>query len=236
MSVAAQYRWEMLLGEDSPYGAFDVEAFDPEAFETSADWTDVSEDVRTNQAPTWSRGMHGGTPVDRVAGVGVLNFSMNNFPKGAPRHLGYYSPGHENQRDGFVLGIGCRLRVTYRDLERGLFMGTVEAVLVEPFEFKSRHVHLVVVDWMEEAATSQVENVDTLTDVRSDEAYTAIVESLPRQPLAVETDVGMDTYAYAVDTARQEMVTAQSEFTKLAMSELGYIYSKADGTLVFEGR
>jgi hypothetical protein len=236
MTAALDFRWEMLLGEDSPYGAYDLEAFDSEAFETSSDWTDVSRDVRSDPAPAWSRGMHGGTPADRVAGVGVLNFSMNNFPHNAPRLLGYYSPGHENQRDGFALGIGCRLRAIAGDLNAVLFFGTLEAVLVEPGEHRSRHVEIVVVDWMEEAATNQVENVETLVDVRSDEAFTAIIESLPRQPIAVQTDVGMDTYAYAVDTARQEAATAQSEFQKLAMSELGYIFVKADGTTVFEGR
>jgi hypothetical protein len=214
----ATYQWEMQLNAPA------------------TDWTDVSRDVRTIPAPTWARGMRGGTPVDRVAGVGVLNVALNNFPYSLPSYTGYYTPGHSRQRAGFKLGVGFRLRVNYAELSAVLFSGTVEAVLVEPGEARSRHVDLVVVDWMEEAATSQVEGVDTLTNVRSDEAFSAIIDAMPRQPVAVQTDVGMDTYAYAVDTARQEEATAQSEFVKLAMSELGYIYVKADGTLVFEGR
>lgn len=233
--TAPRFIWETQLGVDTPYG-FISETYDENAFDSVTDWTDISEDVRTTPAPTWSRGMAGGSPEDRVARVGVLSASLNNFPKNAPRRLGYYTPGHANQRTGWDLGHGFRLRVVYKERNEVQFMGTIETITPHPGTFASRAVDITVTDWMEEAATSQVEGLSTLLDVKSSEVFTALVSSMPRPPLMTLLEEGLDTYAYALDTVREEGGSVHQEFFRLAMSELGFIFVKADGTLVFQSR
>lgn len=233
--VSADYIWETQLGIETPYG-FDAEAYDDDAFDSVSEWTDISEDVRTATPPTWERGMSSGSPDDRVARVGVLRLIMNNFPKATPSLLGYYTPGHTNLRDGFGIGHGFRLRIQYAELSPVRFVGTIESATPVPGEALSRHVDVTVTDWMEEAATSQVEGLSTMLDARSDKVFTALVDSMPRPPLGVEVDEGLDTYAYALDTARDEGGSVLQELYKLAMSELAYIYLKADGTLVYQNR
>lgn len=227
------FYWETQLGADSPYD-FVTEDFDEEDFVSDYEWTDVSSDVRGTPEPTWSRGMSGGGPDDRVARVGVLSFSMFNHPRTVPQKLGYYTPGHSNARDGWGIGHGFRLRVVYQELNQVLFMGTIETIAPHAEGF--RQVDVTVVDWMEEAATSQVEGLSTLIDVRSDEVIEALLDAMPRPPLDTSILEGQDTYAYALDGARAEGGSVLSEIYKVTASELGYAYLTADGTFVYEGR
>jgi hypothetical protein len=54
--------------------------------------------------------------------------------------------------------------------------------------------------------------------------------------VATSFDVGSETYAFALDTSTNTGQPALAEFVKLAASELGPIYTKADGTLRYENR
>lgn len=227
------FYWETQLGADSPYD-FITEDFDEDDFVSDYEWTDVSMDVRGTPEPAWSRGMSGGGPDDRVARVGVLSFAMFNHPRTVPQKIGYYTPGHSNVREGWGIGHGFRLRSVYHELNQVLFMGTIETIAPRAEGF--RQVDVTVVDWMEEAATSQVEGLSTMLNARSDEVIEALIDAMPRPPLATQLEEGSDTYAYALDSARNEGGSVMHEFKKVASSELGYVYVTADGTLVYEGR
>ena len=69
---------------------------------------------------------------------------------------------------------------------------------------------------------------------RIDEAMTLILARLSVQPEATNFDAGSFTFPAVFDNVQRKTM-ALSEFTKLANSELGYIYVRQDGTLVAEG-
>jgi hypothetical protein len=92
---------------------------------------------------------------------------------------------------------------------------------------------------MNTAATAPLSTTSILTDKRIDEAVQTLVNSLVVQPQETEYQTGEDTFPTVFDSVKSNS-KALTEFSKLAMSELGYIYlrrSKTTGEkLVVESR
>jgi hypothetical protein len=200
-------------------------------------WTDITDDLRDAGIELAARrGMRGGGIGDRVAQTGTLAFAMNNYPSSDETALGYYTPGHNFARSGWRLGLALRMRIQYQELDIVMWRGRIDNVVPEPGIMGDRLVHVIAVDWMDEAASFALENAQTQTNKRSDEVFAAIIAACPVQPPAIQTDVGMGTFAYALDSTRSESMTATSEFARLASSELGYVFVNKSGAIVFEGR
>ena len=89
---------------------------------------------------------------------------------------------------------------------------------------------------MDDAARAKVSGIPVQLDKRADEIFETLIASVPFEPDALEVDESPDTYKYALDSVQDEKSTVLGELQKLAMSELGLIYQKASGTLVFESR
>jgi hypothetical protein len=200
-------------------------------------WTDVTADVFLSARIKWRRGLTGSGPLDQVASPGRLVWSLNNSEANSARTLGYYTPGGAFCRAGFDVGIGVRLRAVYAGVSRTLFVGVLDEAVPAAGRYGGRGVSCVAFDWLEEAARFPLSDLSIQTDVRGDEVLSVIVASMPRQPQGgTSFEVGRSTFAYALDTARDESSRALGEFAKLAASEGGRIYTKADGTLRFESR
>lgn len=193
-------------------------------------WTDVSSELG-DQPIEIEYGIQGNGVTSRVASAGTAKFELvNQNPQGK------YSLRHENKRTGFDLGIGVRIRVIADGNDRTRFRGRLDAVTPAPGIFERRTVECEAVDWMDDAARAKVQNIATQLDKRADEVFSALLPSVPFQPDALEIDESPDTYEFALDTAKDEKSTVLGEMQKLAMSELSFIYQKADGTVVFESR
>jgi len=195
----------------------------------NAAWTDISADVLSNTLRAqW--GMGSNKPFDRLAGTGVLNFSLKNT-------TGKYSPLHASALSGWAKGTLVKLEFTYAATTFVRFRGTVDKVRIDVGEKGSRRVHVTVLDWMDYAAKYPIVNPDLLEDSRTDEAITTIVAAMPIAPQATSYDTGLSTYPTVFDTVG-DYTKAYTEFDKLALSEPGYIYPKKDKTngetLVFE--
>lgn len=203
-------------------------------------WIDVTADTRDagNELQT-ERGMRGGGPRDRVALTGTMSIVFNNFNKTVSdinTTIGYYTHGHPNVRSGFRLGLGIRFRVVYVELNQVLWRGTIEDTIPTPELYGGRTVTVVATDWMNEAAGHIIDNLAVQVNQRSDVIFGKITDSVLVQPPSRQVGVGMDTFAYAVDSSRSETMTAYTEYVRLAESELGQIYIKRDGGIAFEGR
>ncbi len=114
--------------------------------------------------------------------------------------------------------------------------GRLDSVQPAAGIFERRTVGCESVDWIDDAARSKVAGLPVQLDKRADEIFTTLIGSVPFTPDAVEADMSPDTYSFALDSAQDERSAVLSELQKLALSELGLIYQKADGTLVFESR
>jgi hypothetical protein len=200
-------------------------------------WTDVTQDTwGASSQITIQRGIRGSTPIDRVAATGTMKFVLNNSERNSGTAIGFYSPGHTNARGGFREGIGVRLQATYNAVTYTLFRGELDAVAPEPGRYGSKRVYCTAVDWMNEASRRTVRALDVQFDKRSDEVFLVLVAAMPKQPPAVRTEIGMDTFPLSLDSTRDEDTKVMTEFAKIALSELGAVYVTKDGTLTFESR
>lgn len=116
------------------------------------------------------------------------------------------------------------------------FRGRIDGVQPIAGIYERRTVRIEAVDWMDDAARSKVSGIPVQLGQRADQIFETLIESVPFEPDSLEVDESPDTYAYALDSAQDERSTVLAELQKLALSELGLIYQKADGTVVFESR
>ncbi len=114
--------------------------------------------------------------------------------------------------------------------------GRLDSVDPQAGIFERRTVPCGSVDWIDDAARAKLEVVPVQKDKRADEIFLTLLDSVPFQPVAIEADVSPDIFTFALDTAKDEKTPVLTELSKLALSEFGLIYVKADGTVVFESR
>lgn len=203
-------------------------------------WTDLRAAGDVAQLGlTLQHGIAGSGPTDNVAGTGTASFALRNSTLNSGGLLGYYSPNHANVRSGWGLGIGCRVRiqdpVTLTYWTR--FRGRIDSIDPTPGRYAERVVHVTAVDWMDEAARfALTPQIGEQVNQSWDAILTAILAQMSTQPAAVNLSSGTETYPFALDTSANAQQRALSEFKKLANSEAGMIYMKADGTFRCEDR
>lgn len=199
-------------------------------------WTDVTGDVAFLNGWDIDRGLPGITATDRCAKTGTWKFEMRNDANNSGGVVGYYSPDSPNCRPNFSLGIGVRLVMNIQGEKHTVFIGELDEIDPAAGLFNGLRVPCVAVDEMDRAAKTPMGGVPVQQNKRSDQVFSAITAILPRQPRSLQVQVGLDTYPIALDTTYDGTTTVLTEYQSLAMSELGLIFTKADGTLVFESR
>lgn len=202
-----------------------------------AGWTAITADVLTPMRISY--GIRGGGPTDRTASSGSCTFILNNGPSNSAGVTGYYSPGGAVARTGFTLGI--RMRVSFRDPNTSIwhvkFLGAIQSIAPVPGRSAVRTVQVVATDWIDEAARSRISGLTTQTNVRSDQVLDLLLANVPRAPEAEALATGSSTFAYALDTARDDKSNpVLQEIARVVASELGYFYVTGDGTATFEAR
>ncbi len=195
-------------------------------------WTDVTNDTKGVTPLIIERGIRSDSPAQRVASTGTCTFAMNNLASNSGGVTGYYSPGNASCRAGF--GKGTPVRV--KQGSDTLFSGRIRKIEPTPGKTGGNLSQVLATDYIDTAATFLLENAAILEDVRADEVFATVVGLMTNQPSGIITYQGTETYTLALDNTRDEAVTALSEFHRLAVSELGYIYVLGDGRLVFEAR
>jgi hypothetical protein len=198
-------------------------------------WTDVSADLMDGETVYW--GLPGNSPRDRVARTGELRFSLNNSPTNLARREGFYSPDHANCRPNFAEGI----RVRYSQLVPGstntgiLHVGTLDAIDPEPDALAGSYmVRCTSVDYMDDLARASCSGLTVLQNVTDDEIFDALIAVVPRQPEAIETSPGPDTFPVALDKVENK-TRVVSVLHDVAQSSLSLIFPKGE-TLVYEPR
>jgi hypothetical protein len=200
-------------------------------------WTAITSDVMTPLRIAY--GIQGSGPTDRTASAGSCTLTLNNSASNSARLMGYYSPGGTFARAGFALGI--RVRVQLQDPATSTwyvrFIGSIVSIKPIPGAYGPRTVQVIATDWIDEAARATVSGLATQLNKRSDQILTTLIGNVPRTPEAQSLATGRDTYAYALDTARDDSPNpVLQEIARVVSSEGGYFYVKGDGTAVFEAR
>jgi hypothetical protein len=219
---------------------FPVVAVEVELSGAGGGWTDLyaANDVAKEDI-TIAHGIKGSSPLDRVASTGTCDFALRNSTLNSGATLGYYSPRHASVRSGWGLGIGCRIRITDPDTTtvHTRFIGRIRGIDPVPGLYGPRTVAVTAVDWIDAAARWKLTpDVGEQVNVSWDQCLTAILAAMSSQPTATSFDGGTESYPYALDSSINGKQPALAEFKKIADSEAGLIYVKADGTLRAESR
>jgi hypothetical protein len=203
-------------------------------------WTDVTEDV-INKSVKGEYGIRDNGPTDRVASTGRMTFSLNNSESNSLGVIGLYSPGRATCRTGFTSGIPVRARFSGVGLTRTKFYGKIapDGIKPAPGIYGERKTEVTVLDWMNQAATHELDLPAYTTNKRIEQVVALIVANMPLAPLSVQYAVGNDTFVSVFDTVNSK-TKALSEFNKLALSEYGFIYVQptetSDECLTVENR
>ena len=200
-------------------------------------WTEITADVLSPVSIKY--GIHGSSAKDRVAGAGTMSLVLNNSSLNSANKEGYYSPGHPNARINWTIGL--RMRAQFLDPATSTwyvkFIGYIISIKPDAGRYGSRRVNIVLGDWIEEAARSYISGVAAQINKRSDQVISTLIANVTRQPYATSIGTGKDTYAYALDSSRDDARNpVLQEIARVTQSELGYFYVKGDGTVVFEPR
>lgn len=193
-------------------------------------WVDITAyvvgDIKGNN------GLGGWKPDQRVAALGTLNITLNNKNK-------IFSPmGGDSVRGlstltGFNRGAKIRITGTFRYVPKVIWIGRIMSIDSDDKNWGNEQVRLMAVDWMNVPVNYPMKGATIGLNKRIDEAMTLILARLSIQPEYTDFDTGSFTFPAIFDNVERKTM-ALSEFTKLANSELGYIYVKHDGTLVAE--
>lgn len=193
-------------------------------------WVDISAyvvgDIKGNG------GLGGWRPENRVAVLGILNITINNKGK-------QFSPmGGDALRGlatltGWNKGAKIRVRGIYKSLNEEIWTGRIASIDSDDLNWGNEQVRVMAVDYMNVPTNYPMKGATIGLNKRIDEAMTTILSRLSLQPEATNFDTGVFTFPAVFDNVQRKTM-ALSEFTKLANSELGYIYVKQDGTLRVE--
>ena len=213
-----------------------------------ANWLDLTADVLTEPAPHGTRGIQSTDINARIANAGTLTFSLKNGVSNQAGLQGYYTPGHPNCLSpnwGLPYLYPVRVIVSYDDRDKYLWYGTFEpgpdGVTVVPGIYAERRVDVKFRDWMGLANERKLNGltVQTYQGVGNAVRYLLARLDADEQPQASSIAYGDGAFKAVFDNLNNG-TTVYSELSKLAASELSYIYTRADRTtgecLVVENR
>jgi len=210
-------------------------------------WVDLTPDVLQSPPPRVTGiGIMGDGPLDRVGSAARFSFSLNNSEANSAGILGYYSPGLAQSLAFWTVGLFVRFYVVYDGIYKGIFYGKIDpdGIEVTTGIYGQRDVKVKASNWMRDAENQTVDLLAYQTNLTADDAIQAVVNNMPRAPLATSYQAGTRTFATMFDVTSQK-TKAISEINKITLSEFGLTYvrgSYAIGSipdaevLVFENR
>lgn len=181
-------------------------------------WVDVTSDVLGMTRGDW--GIGSGSHTEFVADVGELTFDLRNY-----NPVGKYSPNHSNCLAGWKKGVPVRQSFYYEGELYKRLRFYVQGI--ENAGGKDERKRITALDWMEFAARNPIQNPGILENMRGDEVLNETLALMPIPPQATDFDTGINTFPTAFDTVTSK-TKAVSEFSKVALSEIGHIYLKKD--------
>lgn len=206
-------------------------------------WVDIWTDVKHNPRPTWNRGVMNNGILDRTGEVETLTFHLDNSAANSGGLAGYYTPGHTNCRSGWRTGIQVRLSFEYdgRSLPYYKYYGTItpEGISVTPGNYAERDVEVTCIGWMGQASEHDIDLISIAENKTIEQAVALLLANMTVQPLTTDYGTGQSTFPSVFDTVTTK-TKAIAELDKLAVSELGWIYTTGNRTngetLVVKGR
>ena len=175
------------------------------------------------------QGISGTTPADRIGSIGDCSMTLDNSG-------GLFTPSGTNVlTTEWVRGIPIRVNIIFEGETKNVFWGRVDDMKLDTSAWGERNVSIRALDYMDIITnfTMKAQTVDT--DQRIDQAVQTILDNLPISPENTTLASGTYTFPTVFDDVK-DATRASSEFSKLALSETGFVYIREDDTVVVEAR
>jgi hypothetical protein len=173
---------------------------------------------------TTSQGIFGNGVTDRVAGVGSCKFTLRNDVGCSGGVVGYYTPGKVNSLLGFDVGANILLYLKDQYASTPWYVGFWGHITeITPGNGYLETVDVTVEDWMGYSSIQPITELSIGTNKRIWEVVYDICNAMTVIPTESTYFVGVDTFPTTFDSTLKS-TTALSEFAKVALSELGYVY------------
>ena len=198
-------------------------------------WTDISQDVLDSSPVTIQRGIPGTDPFQRMAGASTCTFRLDNSQQNSANKLGYYTPEHIYQRSGWGIDLPIKVDV-YDDILaswRTRFRGKIQSIQPVSGVYDERNVTVMAASWFHYTGSYAVGTVPTQINSRSHRVFARLLDQARTPPPGVDFTDGVHVFAFALDKITQKS-SLLSALTDVQLSEGGYAYERADGTVVFE--
>lgn len=117
------------------------------------------------------------------------------------------------------------------------FRGRVADINPTPGRYRDRRVHVVAQDPIADLMDADVREVTLQSSKTETELITALLAAMPTtaQPPDTSLETGVDTYPYSFDNVG-DGAKAAGLIRDVALSALGAVYCRGDGTLVYKTR
>lgn len=214
-----------------------LDSYRIEAKFDGANWVDISADVVGNIGSKY--GIFGSDPKDRVGDPGEFRLTLNNSRSNSAGKVGYYTPGHGNCRSGFWVGLPIRLVCVYQGISKikGYGRITRNGIRIRGGANDAQFTDVIARDILHEAEQHELVSPDFATSKKIEDVAALIVANMRNKPVAVSYGNGTSVFDSVFDTTRST-TRAMTEFSKVVMSEMGYLYIRrgdVEERLVVEG-
>ena len=190
----------------------------------SAAWVEL-DDAAGAAGARFFWGIPGNGPLDRIADTADLRLPLNNA-------TGLYTIGGPSMLAGWRKGIPIKMVITFENEDHD-YLYYLDDVDARPSN-KDKLAYAYCVDWLDYAERSPIVNPGVQTNKRGDEVLTTAIGLVAiAPPGGTNFDTGRETFPTAFDTVTSH-TTVLKEAMKVAYSEIGHVYLKHNGVLVFE--
>lgn len=203
-------------------------------------------------------GFSGTTPTDRVASIGRCKFTLADddglfSSVRVPRTEGYllseageyllYQPPEDgggrllfDAPHNIDLQTYIQVDVLWQNIWHNMFTGRIEKIEYDGApKWSPRNVEVSAVDFMDATSRHHLRRAPLMTNETIDGAVDELLDLMPSRPKNVQAQPGITNFPIVFDDIRRG-TRASGEMSKLARSEPGFIYMRAEDTLIVENR
>jgi hypothetical protein len=191
-------------------------------------WRDISSDLLSGSL-SWSGGIRGSGPTDRIAIPGQMSFDLKNG-QNASGGLGYYSPNHASKRAGWAVGVMVRISITSGTIDPRYWVYRIREITPVAGLYGERRVEVTAKDYMQEFSDRKVSGLAVQTDQRGDQLLTTLVATMPFAPTTTSYGTGAFYFPYAFHDEKDEETAVLTVLQKISQSEMSYIYVDGSAT------
>ena len=219
------------------FDSVSIEIYDP----GNSQWENVNGDVMAEPRPRWNMGIMGNKTLDRVGDPEIFTFSLNNSSTNQNQTEGNYTDGHVNCLELWNVGLKVRVSFNYNSTNYYKYYGWIspDGIVADTGTNGTRTVTVTCVGFMGKAAEHNLDLLAIESNKTIEQAVQSIVANMPISPVATDNGTGANLFPSVFDTVTPG-TKALAEMLKLAVSEVGYVYTMGDTTagqtLVVKGR